>query len=77
MIIEKKNNSVVISLNQELYDSECISESISEFSSLEGVSIKKEKTGPIIINSEKEDPVIVAYEFGNYVLALMKNKGLV
>ncbi len=77
--IDKNKKEVVVDVNTEFYDLDSIIEAAQEFTDSCWVYLDKETNGrvKIIINpkSKKIDINIVGYEFYNFVLGLMKNKG--
>ena len=73
-MIEKKGNFVVLTLNPEIYDKNSIKEAAKYFDKKLNLGFGKENF-EIKIPFSKEAKTI-AYEFGNFVLKIMKNKGV-
>jgi hypothetical protein len=72
--ISTDSGHVRIRMNKDIYDSDCINDSVKEFSGLCDIKVSGDE---VVLMSKEEDTLKIAYEFGNYVLALMKNRGLV
>ena len=62
-----------IKINPRFYDALCIQETINEFNEICDASFD----GTTLFLNPKGDIPNLQYEFLNYVLGLMKNKGLV
>jgi len=73
-MIEKSNDSFILKLNSSLYDKETVHEAFEELKKHADASLEE---GEYFIISIKKssDSEKIGYEFLNYVLKLMKNKG--
>lgn len=74
--MEKNKNSIIVKLNSSLYDAESVKEAFEE---LKKETNSKLDEGEYFVISIKnsEEAETYGYEFLNYVLKLMKNKGIV
>ena len=75
-MIQKENDSVVLKLNSSLYDKESVNEAFEELKRNADAEMKTGKYFVIKIKKSRESENY-GYEFLNYVLKLMKNKGVV
>lgn len=75
-MIEIFDNKAEIKLKNSLYHKDVLTQAVTDFSDACTIDIKKEKlTSTIVIQTKiKKELTNTAYQFCNYVLALMKNK---
>ncbi len=77
---DTEHNILRLRLSKELYDINVIKESVEQFSSSHECKFIDGDYAIVEIVPEEDkdmDPKEIAYEFFNYVLALMKNKAIV
>ena len=74
-MIKKDKSSFILRLNSSLYDKDSVKQAFAKLKKEVGASLKEGEYFTIRINKSK-DAEKQAYEFLNYVLKLMKNKGV-
>ena len=75
-MIQKNDNFLILKLSSKLYDKETIVEGFEELKKMTNSTLEEGEYFKIKIEN-KDDAEECAYEFFNYLLILMKNKGIV
>jgi hypothetical protein len=75
-MIAKNNCGFVIRMNSNFYDAQTVREAFAELKNLVNADLEEGEYFIVKIN-DSEEAENCGYEFLNYVLKLMKNKGIV
>ena len=76
-MIENTKEYIILKLNPKFYELKCVMSAVKDFK--KEIPLKLEISKQLIIKVPKNirNAERYAHEFGNYVLMLMKNKGIV
>lgn len=76
--VDQKKKEVILTLNPKIYDLLTVREAAKDFGKVAKFLIKKDKFIEIKLQPKLTNMLpIIGYEFCNYILGSMKNKGVV